>query len=432
MERRVTEQGRQVSATAEDLTDGTAADAGRVPQARTGGRFLVLLALLLALSTGAALVYVTYEALAREQALRAQLSALAAAPAGQQARLETLTQALAELQQDTPALQERIGRLEAAAPVLAELQQGAPALQQRISRLELAEPAMREAQSEAAATQRERYLELEQRLARAVERTEQQIADRDERIARLEAALRNQRVELSALSTLDRSDWQLAEAVYLLRLAQQRLTIARDLPTAQALLANADGILMDLDDLALQPLREAVARDLAALRAVPRVDVPGLYARLSAVAAEIDALVLVRQQRLDAQQRVVWRERLGAGVEAAFARLSEYLVVRRRAVPVEPLMDPQWEGLVRQNLRLLTEQAQLALLGGEQALYTETLERAQGWLAQLVDVDATAVVALREEMRALAAESVSPPLPGGLTALRAAEAALARRTSASG
>ena len=46
-------------------------------------------------------------------------------------------------------------------------------------------------------------------------------------------------------------------------------------------------------------------------------------------------------------------------------KLSDYIVIRRRDVPMQALMDPQWEGLVRQNLRMLLEQAQVALLSGK-------------------------------------------------------------------
>ncbi|MEL7047338.1 MAG: uroporphyrinogen-III C-methyltransferase, partial [Pseudomonadota bacterium] len=70
------------------------------------------------------------------------------------------------------------------------------------------------------------------------------------------------------------------------------------------------------------------------------------------------------------------------GFDAAVAKLSEYIVVSRRDVPVETLMDPQYEGLVRQNMRMLLEQAQVAMLSGNELLYRQSLERAEGWVTQ--------------------------------------------------
>ncbi|NND69206.1 MAG: uroporphyrinogen III, partial [Halioglobus sp.] len=75
------------------------------------------------------------------------------------------------------------------------------------------------------------------------------------------------------------------------------------------------------------------------------------------------------------------------------------------------LMDPQWEGLVRQNLTMLLEQAQVALLSGNQVLYTESLERAQYWVDQFIDSDEINAQAVARELRLLADERIAVPLP---------------------
>ena len=90
-------------------------------------------------------------------------------------------------------------------------------------------------------------------------------------MATMEARLTRQREELNRYSTSDRGAWLIAEAEYLLRLANQRLIMAGDTVAAQALLKSTDNILMELDDASLHPVRAAVAADLAALRAVPHL-----------------------------------------------------------------------------------------------------------------------------------------------------------------
>ena len=86
----------------------------------------------------------------------------------------------------------------------------------------------------------------------------------------LEAQFAEQRAELARYSANDRATWLLAEAEYLLRLANQRLIMAGDTESAQALLTSADKVLRELDEVGLHEVRRAVAAELAAVRAVTK------------------------------------------------------------------------------------------------------------------------------------------------------------------
>ena len=218
----------------------------------------------------------------------------------------------------------------------------------------------------------------------------------------------------------------MAEIRYLLRLANQRLIMAGDTPSAEALLRSADNTLRELDDADLHALRAAVAADLAAVRAIPKLDIQGLYLRVEALMREADALVLFelpeRAVATEPPSAEDWQGRLAQGYAAAVAKLSEYIVVSRRDVPVEALMDPQYEGLVRQNLRMLLEQAQAAMLSGNALLYRKSLERAEGWVTQFFKEDERSAQAMAEELRRLRDERVAvsrPDLGASLAALDA-------------
>ena len=87
---------------------------------------------------------------------------------------------------------------------------------------------------------------------------------------------------------------------------------------------------------------------------------------------------------------------------------------------MQALMDPQWEGLVRQNLRMLLEQAQVALLSSNQDLYEASLERASRWVEEFFQSDEAAARAMDREIRQLADLQVAVSLPdisGSLSAL---------------
>ena len=278
--------------------------------------------------------------------------------------------------------------------------------------------------------------QLDNRLDSALSSVSSESAAQAARLQQLESGLAEQRNELARFSATDRESWLLAEAEYLLRLANQRLIMTGDTEAAAALLASADAILRQLDDAALHTVRAAVAADLAAIRAVPQLDIEGMYLRLAALIEQADALVIFEFPELEAQPMPEpaedWEGRLQQGYEAALRKLSDYVIIRRRDVPMQSLMDPQWESLVRQNLRMLLEQAQVALLSGNQFLFRESLERSQGWVAEFFESDEAAARALAREIRLLQDETVQVTLPDTARSLRALQDAVVQRGRSTG
>src|SRR5690606_11563049 len=121
-------------------------------------------------------------------------------------------------------------------------------------------------------------------------------------------------------------------------------------------------------------------------RALPEIDTEGLYLRLSAVVDQVAGLVIFELPERETGPLVAegegWQQRLRQGYEEALHTLSQYVTIRRREMPFEALVDPQWEALLRQNLVMLLQQAQVALLSGNQPLYHASLERARRWLTE--------------------------------------------------
>lgn len=304
-----------------------------------------------------------------------------------------------------------------AAWYLQDIMQREAALLQRLSEIELA--ASREDDRLEQAGQR-----WESQLQQGLAALREESAGQAEVALALEEELSAVRSELSRFSANDRESWLLAEAEYLLRLANQRLIMASDTESAAALLASADGVLRELDDVSLHPVRAAVASDIAAVRAVPKVDLEGIYLRLAALAEQAANLVIFEFPDQESATREstadTWQARFEQGYEEALVKLSDYIIIRRRDVPMQALMDPQWEGLVRQNLRMLLEQAQVALLSSNQDLYEASLERASRWVEEFFQSDEAAARAMDREIRQLADLQVAVSLPdisGSLSAL---------------
>ena len=241
------------------------------------------------------------------------------------------------------------------------------------------------------------------------------------------------------MQTVNRSDWLLSEAEYLLYLANQRLLMEKGIGGALPLLQAADAILKDIDDLDLFAVRKALANDIAALKLTPAVDRNGLYLALSALTSQIMALPdfpneyeVVAQatpianaalSKIDASKLTpetdltLW-QRVQKSFWSAAGFVGSHIRIRHHEEPVMPLMSPAVSDYVRQNLRLKLEQAQLALLQENQLVYQDSLQAAQALLQQYFSAQTKADL-LINELDGLGNQNIVVKLPDVMASLTA-------------
>ncbi|GAA3909423.1 hypothetical protein GCM10022228_20150 [Halomonas cibimaris] len=220
--------------------------------------------------------------------------------------------------------------------------------------------------------------------------------------------------QLSQEQDTDARDWLHAEAAYLLRLANQRLQLEGDVQGAAALLRSADARLKDADNPALTAVRREIARDLSALQAVPDVDVSGLYLALDAQQERIQTLRL--DQDVEAQKVESGMQQAPSGTfQRQLARfgqeLKDLVVVRKHDDALEALVTPKQEAYLRQSLRLITEQAQLALLKQEETLYTGSIDDALELINGYFDTDRADTQSVMARFKELKQKQITPELP---------------------
>lgn len=288
-------------------------------------------------------------------------------------------------------------------------------------------------------SQQQEIKRLEQRLdneRREGQSQQQSQAALNQSISDIQLNINSHARRLRELSTTSRSDWLLAEAEYLIRLANQRLITERNTKNATSLLVTADGILRDLDEVDLLPVRKALAKSITALRSARMVDREGLYLQLSALSEQLVNLPLMapeldEEESSDIETEVIetdengsiseqWRERLYQSFNSALESASDLIRVRRRDAPLEPLPSVEEDQQLRHNLAILLEQAQMALLREEQAIYQASLEKAQAWLNNYFELNESAIP-LVEQLALLEQENVVQQLPDiseGLEVLR--------------
>ncbi|WP_202932324.1 uroporphyrinogen-III C-methyltransferase [Vreelandella alkaliphila] len=226
--------------------------------------------------------------------------------------------------------------------------------------------------------------------------------------------LDNVLAQLSQEQDADERDWLHAEAAYLLRLANQRLQLEGDVDGAAALLRTADARLVDADNPALTPVRREIANELAALDDVPQVDRTGIYLALNAQQERIAGLRL--SQEIEERAVTSSIEQPPSGTfQRQLARFGEELkdlvVIRQHDGALETLVTPEQESYLRQSVRLILEQSQLALLKEEQELFEASIDKALTLLNGYYDTESEATQRVIARLQELKQVQVQPELP---------------------
>jgi uroporphyrin-3 C-methyltransferase len=223
---------------------------------------------------------------------------------------------------------------------------------------------------------------------------------------------------LTALIGRSDSGWSLAEVEYLLRIANQKLQLQRDVSTAQVALRSADTRLHELADPHYFPVRKQIARELEALQSVPEVDLDGVASTLSAWTERADQLPVagasyqppagVDQEGSEPMTTAKdWRELY----KVVGQSLSEVFRVREHNTPVRPMLPPRREYYLRQNLRLQLEAARLALLREDAVQYRSSLVTARSWVKDYFSVHDAEVEQLSRQLEKLSTLEVHASLP---------------------
>lgn len=222
------------------------------------------------------------------------------------------------------------------------------------------------------------------------------------------------------------ASWRLAEVRYLLRMANHRLGLERDVRGAALLLAAADDALRDLDDPRLTPARALIAEERLAVAGLPAVDAEGLYLALEAIKRDLDQLPLDLPALADRAVPDAQVEPPAAGWRAIWDAVSE-LVRVRRVDAARPLLAPEEGAYLELNLRLMLERAQLAGLRREQGVFGASIETAIDWIEAWQDVSDPEVRRVVDGLRAIAAVRLDAPVPDLSGSLVALDAVLAGR-----
>jgi len=256
----------------------------------------------------------------------------------------------------------------------------------------------------------------------------QSMRDLEYRIGMLESRLsesQNQRLALEGLYlelSRSRDERVLAEVEQMLLLGSQQLQLAGNLKAALIALESADSRLQRADSTQFESLRRAIARDIERLKTAPFLDVVGISQRLDDLAHGVDEMTLATFERPPSLAPAAPPARdnpLVRMAREAWADLKTLVRVQRVESKDVPLVAPDQQFFLRENLRMRLLSARFALLAREEEAFAADVRSAREWLEQYFDARDRRVAAARAALEQLAQTPVEIELPTRLESVDA-------------
>ena len=247
----------------------------------------------------------------------------------------------------------------------------------------------------------------------------QQLQAQSNRIQQLQNELTTLKdLSQSALQEAKRGQrgWILAEVDYLLRLANRRLQVARDINGAIAALSSASERLYDLGDLRLFDVRKQLAGEVAQLKSIKQVDVSGIAMSLDQMSLYVNELPFktvqeeVKAQVKDDKQTpvVVTGDDFADSLISTIISIGDIKVHQRSIKPASSAsQQQQYEALLRTHLL----SARLAVLRYDQKQFGYDIKQASTILAQHYQQQDNRVTNMQKDLTAFAAVNLTPQLP---------------------
>ncbi|MFW2438478.1 MAG: uroporphyrinogen-III C-methyltransferase [Arenicellales bacterium] len=206
--------------------------------------------------------------------------------------------------------------------------------------------------------------------------------------------------------------WSVEEIHQLLQLADDQLALAGNIDGAITALSIADRRITDGGDPELQPVRKQIASDIASLQQIDRVDLAGTIHRLRAVEDAIDQLPVGNQTPVTEKPETATISNEPASIWQQLGQdMSSLVRIRRIDRSEVPLLPPEQNYYLRENIKALLITARIALLRNDTAIYQSSLQQAEQWLAEYFDSTSQKTRWVLTELKNLAAIDPAPQLP---------------------
>ena len=227
--------------------------------------------------------------------------------------------------------------------------------------------------------------------------------------------------KVATISGTDAKTWLLSQADFLVKLAGRKLWSDQDVTTAAALLKSADASLADMNDPSLITARRAITEDIASLSAVSQVDYDGIILKVNQLSNQIDNLQLADNNDDDSpmdsdgtelsSSLSEWRINLQKSWQNF---MDSFITIRRRDETAVPLLAPNQDIYLRENIRSRLLVAAQAVPRHQEETYKQALDNVSTWVRAYYNTDDATTTAFLEDIDKLSQQNITMNVPDKL------------------
>ena len=240
------------------------------------------------------------------------------------------------------------------------------------------------------------------------------LQESDRQQANLARELDEVQQKVATISGSDAKTWLLAQSDFLVKLAGRKLWSDQDVTTAAALLKSADASLADMNDPSLIAVRRALTDDISALSAITQVDYDGI----NQLSNQVDNLRLADNNTDDTPMDsdgselsstvTEWRQNL---TKSWHNFMDSFITIRRRDETAVPLLAPNQDVYLRENIRSRLLVAAQAVPRHQDETYKQSLENVSTWVRAYYDTNDSVTKSFLDELDSLSQQSINMDVP---------------------
>lgn len=244
------------------------------------------------------------------------------------------------------------------------------------------------------------------------------LQESDRQQANLARELDEVQQKVATISGSDAKTWLLAQSDFLVKLAGRKLWSDQDVTTAATLLKSADASLADMNDPSLLSVRRALTDDISALSAITQVDYDGIILKLNQLSNQVDNLRLADNNSDDTPMDsdgselsstvTEWRENL---TKSWHNFMDSFITIRRRDETAVPLLAPNQDVYLRENIRSRLLVAAQAVPRHQDETYKQSLENVSTWVRAYYDTNDSVTKSFLDELDSLSQQSINMDVP---------------------
>lgn len=231
-------------------------------------------------------------------------------------------------------------------------------------------------------------------------------------------------------------DEYLSEIENLVRLAAFHLAFEGNTTAAYQLLQAADEKAQSAGTLGWS-IRQALAKDMVAVQAVQRVDLPGLVSRLNALSLQVESLPRALEVEPATQtpppthsEVMTWKERFNQAGHKITEGLGRLFIIQHDAPQAAPLLPPDQYVYVITNIQSQLAMAEWAALYRSPEIYQQSLSKAEEWVRRYFEDQHSETRGFLRNLNVLLSVPIKPELPDLADSLQQIE--IARRSGGGG